>query len=55
MNQPQVALELHEKFSAISVRVVNVASYDNYMPINSYLAVCFLLFFYDSLIRCILN
>ena len=39
--------------------VVNVASYDNYMLINSYLTFCFLLFafFYDNLIeiRCILK
>ena len=35
--------------------VVNIASYDNYMLINSYLTFCFFAFFYDNLIaiRCI--
>ena len=52
-----ISLVLRDKYSAISVCVVNVASYDNYMLINSYLALCFLLlaFFYDNIIaiRCI--
>ena len=52
-----IYLILRDSYSAISVCVVNVASYDNYMLINSYLTFCFLLFsfFYDNLIaiRCI--
>jgi len=54
-----ISLVLRDKYSAISVCVVNVASYDNYMliiPIWLF-AFCFLLFafVYDNLIaiRCI--
>ena len=39
-----ISLILRDKYSAISVCVVNVVSYVNYMLINSYLTLCFLLF-----------
>ena len=39
-----ISLILRDKYSAISVCVMNVVSYVNYMLINSYLTVCFLLF-----------
>ena len=63
MNQPGIALEWHQEtdandFSHITwlifsynVCVVNVASYDNYMLINSYLTFCFLLFSMTTLLQ----
>ena len=46
-----ISLILRDKYSAIYVCVVNVASYDNYMLIYSYLAFCFLLFSMTTLLQ----
>ena len=50
-----ISLVLRDNYSAISVCVVNVGIYDNYMLINSYFLFLLLAFFYDNIIaiRCI--